>query len=302
MRTRHTLFLGLLPLTAVLLVARQGQTLRAAPAASKAPSPVGYKAGMSQYLASGRSIAMTQGVEFTQDDAVLRTDHATALTDGDANLLSADAPGPVHLFDAQDDLTGRRGSVDFTHHLARLSDSIVLRVTPGRREAQAPTGSPRRQFRDPATLTCAAMTYDYRRKLGKIPGPLTVRQVIQQKDGPLTRTLTAEGGLYNGKAQTILLVGTVRGLDSDGNVIAADTRASGKAVVIGIREGAESISVPFKINGQFKVKPETDGGKDAGDGLDELPAVPPAAPVPASPTPAAPPPDTAASPPPAAKS
>ena len=276
----------LLAAAPTLLPARTGGTLRAAPTpAAKPPSDVAYQVGLSKYLANGRSIAMSQGVQFTQDDAVLKTDHATALQDKDQNLLSADAPGPVHLYDPQDDLTGLHGSIDFPKHLARLTGDVVLRVTPGKREANSPQGSPRRQFKDPATLTCTLMTYDYRRRIGKIPGPLTVHQIIQRPEGPLTRTLTADAGLYSGRAQTILLVGTVKGQDSDGSVISnADTRASGKPVVIGIKEGAEYIQVPFKTVGRFKVKPQADDGKDGGDGLDEVPPSPP----PASPAESAP--------------
>jgi hypothetical protein len=285
MRASRTVWFGLLPLTALgLLLTRASTMLRAAEAPAAKPAKeqkyVTYRFGMAQWLNPGHSIAASQGVTFGQDDATLKTDAATALLDNEQNLLSAEALGPVHLYDTQDDLTGLHGSIDFTKHLATLKDNIVLRVTPGKREASAPDGSPRKQFKDPATLTCAAMTYDYRRKIGKIPGPLTVHQVIQQKDGPLTRTLTADAGLYNGKNATVLLVGTVKGQDSDGNVILADTRASGKAVVIGIKEGAEYIIVPFRTDGYFKVKPEEDApkdSKDTGDGLDELPPVPPAA-------------------------
>lgn len=291
MRTPRTILLGIVPLAAAtgLTLARLSAALHAAPAPpAKPPSDVGCVAGMSQYLGTQRSIQMSQGVTFTQDDAVLKTDAAVAQLDKDYNLLTAEAQGPVHIYDPQDDLTGLHGSIDFTHHLAKLQDSIVLVAKPGKRETTAPDGSPRKQFKDPATLTCAAMTYDYRRKIGKIPGPLTVHQVIQQKDGPLTRTLTADAGLYNGHAQTILLVGTVKGTDSDGNVIFADTRASGKPVTIGIQEGAEYISVPFRTNGSFKVKQESGDDKATSDDLDELPPVPPAAPTTSAPASAAP--------------
>ena len=282
MRTQRTLLLSAFFLAAVpalLLSPRTGGTLRAAPAPVAKPSgDVFAVVGLTKYLADPRLTALSEGVQFTQDDAVMKTDHATALHDKDGYLLSADAPGSVHLYDPQDDLTGQHGTIDFTNHLAKLSGDVVLRVTPGKREADAPDGSPRRQFKDPATLTCALMTYDYRRKVGKIPGPLTVHQIIQRKEGLLTRTLTADTGLYSGRAQTILLAGSVRGEDSDGNVINADTRASGKPIVIYIKEGTETISVPFRTTGRFKTKPQADNGKDGGDGLDELPPVPPAPP------------------------
>ena len=234
-----------------------------------APQFVSYKFGAAQWLSAPRSVQMSQGVTFGQDDSTLRTDSAVALLDKDQHLLSATSAGPVHIFNPQDDLTGLHGSVDFTRHLARLQDDVVLVVKPGPKDSGAAEASPRRQFKDPATLTCQAMTYDYRRKIGRVPGPLTVRQVIQTKDGPETRTLTADAGLYNGQAQTIQLVGTIHGEYSDGSIISGDTRIKGQPVVIGIKEGSEYIDVPFPTQGHFTLKNNsTDTVEDNSDDVD----------------------------------
>ncbi len=265
-----------------------------------APQFVTYKFGAAQWLSAPRSVQMSQGVTFGQDDSTLRTDSAVALLDKDQHLLSATSAGPVHIFNPQDDLTGLHGTVDFTRHLARLQDGVVLVVKPGPKDSGAAAASPRRQFKDPATLTCQAMTYDYRRKIGRVPGPLTVRQVIQTKDGPQTRTLTADAGLYNGQSQTIQLVGTIHGEYSDGSLISGDTRLQGKPVVIGIKEGSEYLSVPFPTTGHFPVKEEssTDTVDDNSDDVDltlPTPAAAPkpfAAPAPAAPAKPAPPPST----------
>ena len=144
---------------------------------------------------------------------------------------------------------------------------------------QADPASPRKQFKDPATLTCQLMTYDYRRKIGRVPGALTVTQVVQTADGPETRVLTADAGLYNGRTQTIQLVGDIKVTNSDGSKFIADTRPSGKPVVIGTKEGAEYLEVPFHTTGIFKVKPSKDDGKDDGKAsTDEDLTVPPAPP------------------------
>ncbi len=282
LRTTRVAALALLPAAvAGLFLAHPTAALHAqsdAPAA--APETVSYESGAAQWLSAPRSLELSQGVQFGQDDAVLKTDAAVALLDKDQNLVSAKAQGPVHLYDTQDDLTGQHGTVDFTKHLATLRDNIVLVVKPGKREAGADGTSLRKQFKDPATLTCQMMTYDYRFKVGKIPGPLTITQVIQTKeDGLQTRTLTADAGLYNGKAQTIQLVGDIKGTYSDGSKIEGDTRQLGKPVLINIKEGAESIFVPFKTIGVFPVKPQAKGSKDDSNFDDEpdltLPVPPP---------------------------
>ena len=298
--------LALFPAAAAgLFLTHSGAVLHAQSAApAAAPETVSYASGAAQWLSAPRSLELSQGVQFGQDDAVLKTDAAVALLDGDQNLVSAKAQGPVHLYDSQDDLTGQHGSVDFTKHMATLRDSIVLVVKPGKREAGAGGSSLRKQFKDPATLTCQMMTYDYRFKIGKIPGPLTVTQVIQTKeDGLQTRTLTADAGLYNGKAETIQLVGDIKGTYSDGSKIEGDTRQLGKPVVINIKEGSESIFVPFKTTGVFPVKPQAKGSSASPDDEPDLtlPVPPPhistsadrptastQAPIPAPPSPVPP--------------
>ncbi len=283
-----TTFLRALPFVGIgaLLLTRFGLTSHAAaPAAGplapmpvEAPKFVTYESGAAQWLSAPRSVSLSQGVTFGQDDATLKTDAAVALLDKDQNLVSAQAQGPVTINDPQDNLTGLHGSIDFTHHLAKLQDNVILVVKPGKRETNLKEGSPRKQFKDPATLTCALMTYDYRRKIGRVPGPLTVTQVVQTSDGPETRVLTADAGLYNGKAQTIQLVGDIHVTNSDGTKIIADTRPSGKPVVIGTKEGEEYIEVPFRTRGVFPGNSAETSGSDKDNSTDEdltVPAPPP---------------------------
>ena len=280
--------LALAHLTSVLYAAEPVPASK--PAAPASPQTVTYAFGAAQWLNAPRSVEMSQGVTFGQDDATLKTDAAVALLDKEQHLLSAQASGPVHIFDPQDDLTGKHGKIDFTRHLATLENNIVLLVKPGKREGQAAAGSPRKQFHDPATLTCEAMTWDYRRKIGRVPGALRVVQVIQTKDGLETRTLTADAGLYNGKLETIQLVGTVRVRTSTGDIFVADTRPSGKPVVIGTKEGAEYLSIKFPSNGILAVRPEDkNGGKDTvQDNTDDVDLTVPVPPPAKSPAPLAP--------------
>ena len=281
MRRSRTIVWVLFPVAATgVYLAYSGAVLHAqssagTSSAAKTPKYVSCQFGTTQYLSTPRTVLLNQGVEFGQDDTTLKTDAAVALLDKDQHLISAKAAGAVHIYDTQDDLVGQHGSVDFTKHLATLQDGIVLIVKPGKREANAAGSSPRKQFKDPATLTCQGMTYDYRNKIGRIPGPLIVTQAFQSKDGPQTRTLTADAGLYNGKAETIQLVGDIKGTFSDGSVIEGDTRPGGKPVLINIKEGSEAIFVPFKTIGHFTVKSQSDDETDKDDEPDLTLPVPP---------------------------
>lgn len=233
---------------ALLLLAGTGLLLHAAPSRARArpaaapPSPsqtVAYDAGAARWLNAPRTVEMSQGVTFSQDDAFLKTAAAIVALDDQQRALNAKAATSVHLYDTQNDLTGAQGFVDFTRHLATLTGSIVLTVKPGK---PAPASSVRSQFKDAATLTCALMTYDYRKKIGRVPGALT----IHQKD----RVLTADAGEYDTRAQTVVLTGNVHGHNGMGEIHAP-------YVKISLQEGKEYIFVPGpNIHGVFHVPPE----------------------------------------------
>ena len=78
------------------------------------------------------------------------------------------------------------------------------------------------------------MTYDYRRKIGRVPGAFTVHQ----KD----RVLTADSGEYDTQAETVRLVGHVHGHNGQDQIQAS-------RVIFGLKEGAESITIPVPTHG-----------------------------------------------------
>lgn len=214
------------------------------PAAPASASFVSYQAGAARWLNVPRTIEMTQGVTFSQDDAVLKTQAAIVNLDEHQRALNARSEAPVHLYDTQNDLNGKQGFLDFVRHLASLKDDITLVVKP---TGNAPAGTMRSQFKDAATLTCQTMIYDYKNKIGRIPGPLKVRQMVEGKE----RVLTADSGKYDVNAQVITLTGNVRGHNGE------DTIATSEAT-IGTKEGDEFIHIPVKLQGVFGVPPDND--------------------------------------------
>ncbi|MBV9849727.1 MAG: hypothetical protein JO250_08665, partial [Armatimonadetes bacterium] len=235
------------PIAALAGVVLAAVSPPAAPAAPQSRHDVIYDAGASSWLSAPHVVQMSQGVKFNQDDAWLETDAAIVNLDDEQHALNAESRAPVHLWDSQNDLTGQHGYIDFTKHLATVQDKITLVVKPGPRNTNAPKGSLRGRFKDPATMTCEKMIYDYRRKFGQVPGPLTIRQ----KD----RVLTADSGTYDGRVQIVILNGHVRGHDRD-NVVSASH------VIVGIREGDEFIKVDVPMHGAFRVKPDDSDNSD----------------------------------------
>ena len=236
--------------------------LHAAPAAPAPPVPssgfVSYQAGAARWLNVPRTIEMSQGVTFSQDDAFLKTASAIVNLDDRQRALNARSESPVHLYDTQNDLNGKQGFLDFSRHLASLKDDITLVVKP---TGNSPEGSMRSQFKDAATLTCQSMIYDYRRKIGRVPGPLKVRQMVEGKE----RVLTADSGQYDANAQVIKLTGNVRGHNGQDTISATEA-------TIGTKEGDEFINIPVKLTGVFGVPPDdTETPENKADGAAPAP-------------------------------
>lgn len=232
-----------------------------APGAAKAPEYVTYDAGYSRWLNAPHTVEMSKGVTFQQGDSTLKTDAAIVTLDDQQRALSAKSQSPVHLYNPQDDLTGQQGFIDFTRHLATLSGDVKLIAKPGPDDKNAPPGSIRSIFKDAATLTCAKMTYDYRRKIGHVPGPLTVTQ----KD----RVLTADSGKYDATSKTVTLTGNVHGRNGEDEITAP-------TVIIGLQEGAESITIPVPFHGRMRVK---DDDADSSNSAESPPPKSPPTPV-----------------------
>ena len=226
-------------------------------AAAEPDDTVSYESGPARYLDKQKLWQMSGGVRFSQSDTHLDTQAALVNMDSNLKAVSAKSLSSVHVYDSQNDLTGDHGFLDFTRHLATLRDHITLIARPGGENSR---GSLTSQAKDPATMTCDVMTYDYRKKTGTVPGPL----VIHQTD----RVLTADSGVYNGNDKTVTLIGNVHAKQGDGNEVFA------AKMIAGIDEGNEWIFIPGPIKGAFKPKKDKPAANPAS------PAQPQAAPPP----------------------
>jgi hypothetical protein len=225
---------------AIAIITREGSavpsptqptTAAAVPASSPSQDKtVTYDAGYSRWLSAPRTVEMSQGVSFQQGEAFLKTDAAVVHLDSKMNAVNAQSLSKVHVFDPSNDLVGDTGDIDFVHHVASLHGNVVL-IT--KKQAPGETDNV------PAKLTCDIMNYDYRKKIGTVPGPLTVHE----KD----RVLHADQGVYDTAAQTVTLTGNVHGQDSRGNML------QGPTAVVSVTPGQESVTLQGPIHGSFLV-------------------------------------------------
>ncbi len=216
---------------------------------------------------------LSGGVIFKSVDSVLRTDAATY----NDKAQIATSPGALQIDDAQNTITAGKGVAYYKKRLADFVGNVRLVIRPRPQDKNASEGSLRREFKDPVTVLCESLQYNWRRKIGTATKGLTFKQK--------SRTLTADKAVYDGRAETLKLIGNVRGVDKEDDIRAA-------TVLIGLKEGAEFLEIsgskdqPF-VQGSFRVPDDTENKP----GEEEVPeaAPDPAAPSPTAPAPVAPP-------------
>jgi hypothetical protein len=206
------------------------------------------------------------GTHFTyrRDDTVITGDKARH--NNKTRIL--DAEGNLTLDDPKHHVTGDKAHVERDKSLAVITGNIVIVLKPEKEEANAgaptsaDTGNDSQKVQSEkkhgGTVTCDRVDDDYKRKYSILNGHLVFKQHILRKNGEtLDRTLTAEHAEYDGKQDKMVLFKPVDGTDSDGQKLHTDDD-----VIIGTKEGAETIQFKGKVFVQFVQPKEDDADKD----------------------------------------
>lgn len=229
-------------------------------------------------LPSGENFTtLTGSVVIQSEDSTLNTEKATY--NGDTQI--ANSPTRLRLDDKQNTLTADKGLAYYSTRDADFAGNVVINARPKQNEsANAPKGSLRRNFKDPVTINCGKVRYNWRTKKAVLTESLTIKQK--------NRTITATRGLYDGVAETVTLVGDIKSRNPSGE--AFDVPGANARVIVSFKEGdeyTEAISDPAvkKARTIIPVREKENGEVE----VIEAPE-PPAAPVvtPTTPTPAPP--------------
>ena len=261
------------------LVAAQQQTTRAAipprpaarpaPVNARRPAPAGAPAaGSSQ---QGRPVnfkgrtwrrepdrpegpfnILSGDVRFTFEDTTLRTDAATF----NEKTQVAVAPGALQIDDALNTITASKGIAYYKKRRADLTGDVRIVARPRKEDANAPAGTLRGEFREPVTITCDQVQYNWRRRFAVATGNLT----FKQKD----RTVTADRVEYDARNEIARLIGNVRGVDRGREI-------RGDEAIIGLKAGSEYLQLMGNIGGVFRVE---DDEETPGDEEAATPAIP----------------------------
>ncbi len=221
-------------------------------------------------------------VRFTSDSTVMQTGSAQY----NYNTSVAVAPGNIKIDDARNTLVGNSGKAYYKTHDAVIQGNVKIIVRPKPGSASAPEGSMRREFKDPVTIFCDKVVYNWRSHIAVGTGNLTLKQVTS--DGT-RRTATAKRLVYYTQDERLILEGDVDAMDSKGQ------KLKGPEATAITREGAEEFRMEKGAVAEILVEDEDESGstKNAAPPVDPdtLPVKPSGTPKP-SPATTPPPPAT----------
>jgi lipopolysaccharide export system protein LptA len=216
--------------------------LTAAAVGQTTAAPVGYRevkvhGDVWRYNQASRTHVYEGHITATHGDTVLRADRI-AYNEKDNTAV---VTGKITVDNPRNHVEGDTAAVDFNTKTIRLRGDkgvkLVALPTPGEQSEDGLRG----RIKEPVSLTCATIIYNYKAKRADIPGPLTVTRLGQ--------TLTGDAGVYLGAEDIITLTGNVRGKDEKNQTFSAPS------VKVSLKKGAEWMEAP-NVKATFYVKDE----------------------------------------------
>ncbi|MGQ9456266.1 MAG: LptA/OstA family protein [Armatimonadota bacterium] len=191
-------------------------------------------------------VLLSGGVKFVHGDTVVVCDEVHY----DQKTGVAVSSGKLQINDPQCDIAADKGWVYFKDRRGVLEGNVSMLLKPKQEEFTKSAGeeggeSIREKLTKPTTITCARLEYNYRSKVATATGGVKLQQ-----NG---RTVTAEKLVYDDKNQLVTLVGSVKGIDEEGQTFEAPEK-----VVISVKKGAEWMEAP-NATVTFKVESGEEG-------------------------------------------
>jgi len=239
MRTRTILAIAAVVLVCGGIPGAQ-ETVKPAPADAKKKGPetvAGRADFMKSVWGNEKTVLMRGNVKFTHGDTVLTCDEVQY----DQTARIAVSPGRIVITDPECDITGDKGTAYFKKRIGVIEGNVTMLVKPKKAEEEpADKNSVRAKLKQPTTVTCEKLEYNYRTKIASATGGVSLKQE--------KRSATAQKLIYDEKNEIITLIGDVKGIDEDGQTFSAPDK-----VVISVKKGAEWMEAP-NASATFKVE------------------------------------------------
>jgi lipopolysaccharide assembly outer membrane protein LptD (OstA) len=276
-----------IPCALVLAVLAADAALRAQAVAPTPTPPPGKKTRTAHIHATDYSEVSAAGIQTLRGHVSIAIDETTLLTElAEYNQKTdiAVSPGALRIDDGRNTITGSKGTAYYRIRDAILQGAVTIVVRPPAPDPNTHSDPDKRAFKDPVTITCDRVDYNWRVHTAVATGHLTLKQVTSEG---VTRTATADLLRFEVDLQRLTLTGHVHSVDSKGET------ADGDEAVSIIKEGAEEFHMS-SFNATIEIPSDADsdaGGTTPAAGATPAPAASAgAAPGSSAPPPAGPPP------------
>lgn len=204
-----------------------------------------YHFGHMDYTTTDEHLVLTKSekepkVVFEYKDTIFKSDKVLY----DQGTKIASAPTPVQMDDAQNTITGDRGTAYYKLTTTKIEGNVKIIARPKPANPQSPAKGARKNFDSPVEILCDRVTYNWKTKIAIPEGNIRISFAIKRKGKPQKWNTTSDTMEYNGNTETVFLRENVKARAEDGDQFDADT------LTAFLQEGKERFQLT-KAKGNF---------------------------------------------------
>jgi lipopolysaccharide assembly outer membrane protein LptD (OstA) len=192
-----------------------------------------YSYGTLDYTTTDERLILTRSVVFEYKDTIFKSDKVLY----DRKEKIASSPSPVQLDDAQNTITGERGTAFYKLKTAKIEGNVKIIARPKPDNPQSPRKGLRKDFDSPVDILCNSVTYNWKNKIAIPEGNIRISFSIKRNKKTQKWNVTSDTMEYNGNTETVQLKGNVKARADNGDKLNGD---SGTVI---LKEGIEELKI-----------------------------------------------------------
>ncbi|MGC4044261.1 MAG: hypothetical protein QM758_10720 [Armatimonas sp.] len=183
-----------------------------------------FQYGNLDYTSTDERLTLTKSdkqpkVIFEYKDTIFKSDKVLY----DRNTKVASAPTPVQMDDAQNTITGERGTAYYKLTTTKIEGNVIIVARPKPANPQSPAKGLRKDFDSPVEIHCDRVTYNWKTKIAIPEGNIRILFSLKRKGKQQKWNVTSDTMEYNGNTETAFLRENVKGRADDGDKADGDT-------------------------------------------------------------------------------
>ncbi len=192
-----------------------------------------YSYGALDYTTVDERLLLTKSVIFEYKDTIFKSDKVLY----DRKEKIASSPSPVQLDDAQNTITGERGTAFYKLKTAKIEGNVKIIARPKPGNPQSPRKGLRKDFDSPVEILCNSVNYNWKNKIAIPEGNIRISFSIKKNKKTQKWNVTSDTMQYDGNTETVQLKGNVKARADNGDKLSGD---SGTVI---LKEGIEELKI-----------------------------------------------------------